>query len=161
MARGDSPHAISGQIARGLFGRRASGVGPAVEERQPEPAASVAGCGPGRHGPGLGGEDRRDGPPDAVTGSIASTGRVWRASSTTGRKVPSLVFRRSNWLSSRRSSRRVRIVRRTGSCAGVGSTSNASLPKVRRRLSSALCREAAEETRLLPHQCATPSSGSG
>jgi hypothetical protein len=28
--------------------------------------ASVAGCGPGRHGPGLGGEDRRDGPPDAA-----------------------------------------------------------------------------------------------
>src|ERR1700687_3308730 len=28
-----------------------------------------------------------------VTGSIASTGRVWRASSTTGRRVPSLVFR--------------------------------------------------------------------
>ena len=64
-----------------------------------------------------------------VTGSIASTGRVWRASSTTGRRVPSLVFRRSNWLSSRRSSRRVRIVRRTGSCAGVGSTSNASSPR--------------------------------
>jgi hypothetical protein len=52
-----------------------------------------------------------------------------RASSTTGRRVPSLVFRRSNWLSSRRSSRRVRIVRRTGSCAGVGSTSNASSPR--------------------------------
>jgi hypothetical protein len=49
--------------------------------------------------------------------------------STTGRRVPSLVFRRSNWLSSRRSSRRVRIVRRTGSCAGVGSTSNASSPR--------------------------------
>ena len=43
----DSRHAISGQIARGLFGRRASDVGPAVEERQPEPAASVAGCGQG------------------------------------------------------------------------------------------------------------------
>ena len=37
------------------------------------------------------------------------------ASSTTGRTVPSLVFRRSNWLSSRRSSRPARIVRRTGS----------------------------------------------
>jgi hypothetical protein len=31
-----------------------------------KPAAPVAGCGPGRHGPGLGGEDRRDGPPDAA-----------------------------------------------------------------------------------------------
>src|ERR1700733_12634051 len=47
--------------------------------------------------------------------SIASTGRVWRVSSTTGRRVPSLVFRRSNWLSSRGSSRPARIVRRTGS----------------------------------------------
>jgi hypothetical protein len=60
---------------------------------------------------------------------IASTGRVRRASSTTGRRVPSLAFRRSNWLSSRRSSRRVRIVSRTGSCAGVGSTSSASSPR--------------------------------
>jgi hypothetical protein len=62
-----------------------------------------------------------------VTGSIASRGRVWRASSTTGRRVPSLVLRRSNWLSSRRSSRRLRILRRTGSC--VGSTSSASSPR--------------------------------
>src|SRR5271170_6515244 len=45
--RGGSRHGFSGEIARGLFGCRASGVGPAVEERQPEPAASVAGCGPG------------------------------------------------------------------------------------------------------------------
>src|SRR5271154_3527494 len=66
IGAGDSRHAISGEIARGLFGRGASGVGPAVEERQPEPAASVAGRGPGRHGPKLGGEDRRNGPPDAA-----------------------------------------------------------------------------------------------
>ena len=33
--------------------------------------------------------------------------------------------------------------------------------EVRRRLSSALCREAAAEARLLPHQRAAPSSGSG
>jgi transposase len=32
--------------------------------------------------------------------------------------------------------------------------------EVRRRLSSALCRKAAQETRLLPHQCAAPSSSS-
>ena len=44
-------------------------------------------------------------------------------------KVPSLACRRSNWPSSRRSSRRVRIVRRTASCAGVGSTSSASSPR--------------------------------
>ena len=37
-----------------------------------------------------------------ATGSIASTGRVRRASSTTGRRVPSLACRRSNWLSSRK-----------------------------------------------------------
>ena len=63
VGAGDSRHAISGQIARGLFGGGASGVGPSVEERQPEPAASVAGCGPGRHGPGsaakIGGMDRQ------------------------------------------------------------------------------------------------------
>src|SRR6202142_1307416 len=64
--RGGSRHGFSGEIARGLFGCRASGVGAAVEERQPEPAASVAGCGPGWHGPRLGGEDRRNGPPDAA-----------------------------------------------------------------------------------------------
>src|SRR6185437_6890953 len=52
-------HAISGQIARGLFGEGASGVGPEVEGRQPEPAASVAGCGQGWNGSGIGGEDRR------------------------------------------------------------------------------------------------------
>src|SRR5277367_2834966 len=62
----DSRHAISGQIARGLFGRGASGVGPAVEECQPEPAASVAGRGPRRHGPRLGGEDRGHGPANAT-----------------------------------------------------------------------------------------------
>jgi transposase len=62
------------------------------------------------------GQDRRPGPPDAAgLGSSLQRGRVWRASSTTGRRVPSLVFRRSNWLSSRRSSRPARIVRRTGS----------------------------------------------
>src|SRR5580704_17520966 len=62
----DLRHAISGQIARGLFGGGSSGVGSAVEDRRPEPAASVAGSGQGWNGPGLGGEDRRDGPPDAA-----------------------------------------------------------------------------------------------
>src|ERR1700678_1084399 len=114
--RGGPRHGFSGEIARGLFGCRASGVGPTVEERQPEPAASVAGCGPGWHGPRLGGEGSAEWTARrCATGSIASTGRVWRASSTTGRRGPSLVFRRSNWLSSRRSSRPARIARRTGS----------------------------------------------
>jgi hypothetical protein len=54
------------RFARGLFGEGASGARPSVEGHQPEPAASVPGCGPGRHGPRLGGEDRRDGPPDAA-----------------------------------------------------------------------------------------------
>src|ERR1700719_4512234 len=49
---GDSRHVISGEIARGLFGGGASGVGPAVEDRQPEPSASVVGCGPGWNGSG-------------------------------------------------------------------------------------------------------------
>ncbi len=108
--------AVWGGIARGLFGCRASGVGPAVEERQPEPTAVVAGGDRRRDGSLRSGEDRRNGPPDAAgLGSSLQWGRVWRASSTTGRRVPSLVFRRSNWLSSRGSSRPARIVRRTGS----------------------------------------------
>src|ERR1700678_2187946 len=48
--RGGPRHGFSGEIARGLFGCRASGVGPTVEERQPEPAASVAGNGSGLEG---------------------------------------------------------------------------------------------------------------
>src|ERR1700678_955478 len=60
----DSRHAVSSQIARGLFGRGASGFGPAVEDRQPEPTASVTGGGPRRHGPWPGGEDRGHGPAD-------------------------------------------------------------------------------------------------
>ena len=71
--------------------------------------------------------------------------------STTGRRVPSLAFRRSNWLSSRRSSRRVRIVRRTASCAGGGSTSSASSPRGSastfiRAMSESFCRSSASRT---------------
>ena len=47
---------------------------------------------------------------------------------TEGPRVPSLACRRSNWLSSRRSSRLARTVRRTGSCAGGGSTLSGSSP---------------------------------
>jgi len=60
----DSRHAFSGEIATGLFGRGASGVGPTVEDRQPEPAASVAGCDQGWNGSRRRGEDRGHGPPD-------------------------------------------------------------------------------------------------
>ena len=66
LARGDSRHAISGQIARGLFGPGASDVGSAVEDGKPEPSSSVAGRGSGRDGPGGGGEDRRHGSADAA-----------------------------------------------------------------------------------------------
>jgi transposase len=60
----DSRHAISGEIARGLFGRGASAARPSVEGREPEPTAFVAGSGPGWNGPGLCGDDRGHGPPD-------------------------------------------------------------------------------------------------
>ena len=49
-----------------------------------------------------------------------------RASSTIGRRARSRVCRRSNWLSSPRSSRRGPTARSTASCAGGGSTSSAS-----------------------------------
>ncbi len=39
---------------------------PGGQRLQPEPAASAADCGPGRHGLRLGREDRRHGPPDAA-----------------------------------------------------------------------------------------------
>src|ERR1700677_682532 len=57
-------HAVSGEIARGLLGRGDSGFGPAVEDRQPEPSAFVAGCGSEWNGSRGGGEDRRHGPAD-------------------------------------------------------------------------------------------------
>ena len=43
----DLRHAISGKIARRLFGGRASHAGSPIEGRQPEPSSSVAGCGSG------------------------------------------------------------------------------------------------------------------
>ena len=63
---GDSRHAISGEIARRLFGGRASHARSPIEGRQPEPSSSVAGCGSRWSGPGGGGEDRRRGSPDAA-----------------------------------------------------------------------------------------------
>src|SRR5271155_5660128 len=62
---GDSRHAISGKIARRLFGGRASHARSPIEGRQPEPSSAVAGCGSRWNGPGGGGEDRRHGSPDA------------------------------------------------------------------------------------------------
>src|SRR6476661_10750281 len=63
---GDSRHAISGEIARRLFGGRASHARSPIEGRQPEPSSSVAGGGSRWNGPGGGGEDRRHGSPDAA-----------------------------------------------------------------------------------------------
>ena len=117
------------KIARGLFGRGASGAGPTVEDSQPEPSASIAGCGEGWNGPRLGGEGRRHGPPDAARlgPSLQRLGPGGPDRQLDAR-VPSLVCQRSNWLRWRRSSRLVRIARRTASCAGDGSTSSASSP---------------------------------
>ena len=50
----------------GLFGCGASGAGLPVEGLQPKPAASVAGSGSRRNGPRIGGEERRNGSPDAA-----------------------------------------------------------------------------------------------
>jgi transposase len=58
MARKDSRHACSGQIARGLFGGDVARAGPPVEERQPEPPATFVGRGSERDGPRRGGGDR-------------------------------------------------------------------------------------------------------
>jgi transposase len=65
MARGDSRHASSGEIARRLFGGGASGAGSSIEGRQPEPSTSLSCGGPWRNGSRVCGEDRRHGPADA------------------------------------------------------------------------------------------------
>src|ERR1700678_165535 len=158
----DSRHAISGQIARGLFGEGASGVGPVVEGCQPEPAASVAGRGPRRDGPRLGGEDRGQGPANAtrVGPSLQrfGSGRPHRqldggsqASPFGGATGSVRADRRgrSGW-----SGRRRRAL-------AADRPQARHRREVRHRLSSTLCRKAPQETRLLPHQCAAPSSGSG
>jgi Winged helix-turn helix len=68
-------------------------------------------------------------------------------------EVPSLVFRRSNWLSSRRSSRPARIVRRTGSsCWRPARPQARHRREVRRRVSRALCRKASEEAWVLSYE---------
>jgi hypothetical protein len=64
-----------------------------------------------------------------VTGSIAShvgSGGPHRQLDGGG---PSLACRKSSWLNSRRASRHARIVRRTASCAGGGSTSSHAVPR--------------------------------
>src|ERR1700677_3968975 len=65
LAREDSRHAISGEIARGRFGGGAAWAGPPVEGCQPEPRASIVGRGSRRNGPRGGCEDWGHGPSDA------------------------------------------------------------------------------------------------
>src|ERR1700691_5407971 len=158
----DSRHAISGQIARGLFGEGASGVGPVVEGCQPEPAASVAGRGPRRDGPRLGGEDRGHGPANATRLGPAlqrfGSGRPHRQLDGGSQASPF-----GGATGSVRADRRGR----SGSSGRRRRALAADRPQarhcreVRRRVSSALCRKASAEAWLLPYQCAAPSSGSG
>src|SRR5271170_7840338 len=158
----DSRHAISGQIARGLFGRRASGVGPAVEDRQPEPAASVAGCGQGGNGSGRRREDRRYGPPNAARlGSPLQRLGSGRASRQLDRRSEASSVVRSDgrgrpnrrgWPRPRERWRRALAACRSQAC---------HRREVRRRLPRALRRDASEEARLLPHQRQASASGAG
>ena len=90
--------------------------------------SSVAGGGPGWHGPGGGGEDRAGWiARRCTTGFIASTLRGRRASSTTGQKVLKLVCRSNGSLSLRRSWRPARTARKTASSGGGASISSVSL----------------------------------
>ena len=125
---------------------RSFGRWPEVEGRQPEPAAVVAGCGAGRHGPRFGGEDRRHGPPDAARlgpslqrlgrgGSYRQLDRRAEASFIGGTTSPIRTYRRG----------------RAGSREGWGRALAADRPQTRhrrkvwRRLPPALCRKAPEE----------------
>ena len=78
LGAGNSRHTISCEIARRLFGGRASHQ--AVEGRQSEPSSSVAGCGSRWNGPGGGGEDRQHGSPQAAR--LGSSLQRFRTSST-------------------------------------------------------------------------------
>jgi len=66
--------------------------------------------------------------------------------------VPSLPCRRSNGPSLRRSSRPGRIVRRTASCGGGGSTSSASSLRGSASTFTRAMSESSEEARLFPHE---------
>ena len=160
--RGRFAHNVSGQIARRQFGGGVFGGSPSVEGRQPEPAASVAGGGPRRNGPRRGGEDRRH---------RSQTLRDWvhrfNVSGPTG-----LI---DNWtkgpkprLSEEQLAQLAKMRRgRAGPRERQRRPVAADRPQashrreVRRRLSSALCRKAPQEARLLAHQRAAASSGSG
>ncbi len=72
----DWRHGPSGGASDGLLGGRASASCGVEQACEPEPAASVAGCGSGRHEPDASGADRRHGPSDAARLG-ASLQRAW------------------------------------------------------------------------------------
>ena len=118
---------------------RRSGTG-WTEEEQPRSAPWIAG--------------------HCVTGFTALTRQDRTACWTIGRAVRRRVFLRS--IGPVRPDRRGGSGSREGRGRAVASARPQARHRreVRCRLSSALCRKAAAETRLLPHQCAAPSSSS-
>ena len=74
------------------------------------------------------------------------------ASSTIGRRVPSLACRRSNGPGLRRSSRPGWIVKRTASCGGGGSISSASSLRGSASTFTRAMSESSEEARLFRHE---------
>ena len=138
-------------------------LAPTVEDSQPEPAAVYRWLRCGRNGPRRGGEGRRHGPPDAARlgPSLQRLGpggpdRQLDAGSR------SLVCHRSNW------PRSPQIVE-TGPDRekdGVVRWRRIDLKRVIVErfgvdLSRALCRKAAQDARLLPHQRKAAPSGAG
>jgi transposase len=159
MAREDSRPAFSGQIARGLFGRGAARADPPVEERQPQPAASLVGRGSRRGAAAkIGGMDRQT-LRDWVHRFNGSGPEGLIDNGTEGPKPR---------LSAEQRARFAQIVEAgpEREVDGVVRWRRLDLKRViaerfRRRVSSTLCRQASAEAWLLPHPCAAPSSGSG
>ena len=113
VGAGDSRHAISGQIARGLLAEALRALARRSKDAN-QSGGFCRGRGPGRHGPGLGGEDRRDGRRDAARLGpslqwVGPEGLVDNWTEGPKPRLPAEVLAQS-----RRSSRRIRIVRRTG-----------------------------------------------
>src|SRR3984885_16313669 len=144
--------AVWGEIGRGLFGCRASGVDPAVEERQPEPTAVVAGGDRRRDGSLRSGQDRRPGPPDAA-GLGSSLQRI--GSGGPRRQLDGPKPR----LSAEQLAQFAQIVEAGPDREKDGVVVLASARpqarhrrKVRRRVSRALCRKASEEAWVLSYE---------
>src|SRR5208282_2732931 len=142
--------------------RGASSARPSVEGRQPEPAAVVVGCGQGGDGSGFGGENGRHGPPNAsrLGSSLQRLRAGGSARQLDGRSQASPFGGTAGSVFDDRGGRPgAREGRRRALAADRPQTRHRR--EVRRRLSSALCRKAPEEARLLPHQRAAASSGAG